>query len=299
MESLAGHYQYVVPVFVVVILVEMIYSARQQLKLYSARDTAVNVQLMLMFFGLDLICKVLWYSVLGWFFEHRISGPIANPWLYWPIAIIFQDFCYYIHHYLDHHVRLFWAVHVPHHSSEEFNISTGFRSPVLQPLFRYTFYIPMALFGFGPFDILLCYALTQHWGTFAHTQTIKKLPHIIEFIFVTPSHHRVHHAVNPRYLDKNMGMFLILWDRLFGTFTQESDLEPVRFGLTTPIEKPGDAFYVIGHEWKQLWHDLMHAPNWESQWMYLFGPPGWSHDGSRRTSAEIRRAHGLSGSAPQ
>ena len=175
---------------------------------------------------------------------------------------------------MDHHCRLFWAVHVTHHSSEEFNITTGFRSSVFQPLYRGVYFAPLALLGFEPLDIFFMYAATQIWGSFVHTQQIKKLG-FIEKILVTPSHHRVHHASNSIYLDKNMGMILIFWDKLFGTFQEELDEEPVRFGLTKQLPKR-DAFNIIFHEWKDILHDLRTSPlPWPQRLGYVFHGPGW------------------------
>ena len=123
-------------------------------------------------------------------------------------------------------------MHVTHHSSEEFNLTTGFRSSVLQPLYRFIYFLPLVLLDLNHIDIVFMYSLTQIYGILVHTQYINKMPRWFETIFVSPSHHRVHHASNIRYLDRNMGMVLIIWDRLFGTFQAEIDEDPVKYGLT-------------------------------------------------------------------
>jgi len=151
--------------------------------------------------------------------------------------------------------------------------------------------MPLPFLGFKPLDILFIYAATQIWGIFVHTQLIKKMGWL-EYILVTPSHHRVHHASNPKYLDKNMGMFLIVWDKLFGTFQpemEESDYQPIKYGLTKNIEKP-NAVTIVFHEWQQIIKDIF-QPNitLSQRFNYLFGPPGYSHDGSRKTSIEMRK----------
>src|SRR5690606_22644075 len=138
-----------------------------------------------------------------------------------------------------------------HHSSSHYNISVGFRSAVLEPLYGYLFFIPIAFFGFQPADIFFMFALTQIWGVLTHTEKVRKLGWL-EYILVTPSHHRVHHASNPLYLDKNMGGVLIIWDKLFGTFQQElpaQSYQPIRYGLTSPLQNPGFG-NIIFHEWK-------------------------------------------------
>ena len=132
------------------------------------------------------------------------------------------------------------------------------------------------------------YSLTQTYGILVHTQYIKKMPRWFEWIFVSPSHHRVHHASNIRYLDKNMGMCLIIWDRIFGTFQQELIDEPVKYGLTKPL-KTANPFEVIFHEWKNIIFDLKKPLPFITRLRYIFMPPGWSHDGSSKTANQLRK----------
>jgi hypothetical protein len=134
------------------------------------------------------------------------------------------------------------------------------------------------------------FSLTQIWGIFVHTELINKMGWL-EYILITPSHHRVHHASNPKYLDKNMGMFLVVWDKLFGTFQPElpaENYQPIKYGLTKNVDKP-NAVNIVFHEWKQMWKDVFQKNiSFQQRIGYLFGPPGWSHDGSRMTSEEMR-----------
>jgi sterol desaturase/sphingolipid hydroxylase (fatty acid hydroxylase superfamily) len=220
-------------------------------------------------------------------FRESLLVLISVPILYWTVLIVSEDFMFYWLHRVDHYCRLFWAVHVTHHSSEEFNLTVGFRSSVFQPLYRFIYFIPIAFMGFKGIDIMFAYSATQIFGILVHTQAIGKLG-FLEYIIVTPSHHRVHHGSNPRYLDKNMGMFLIIWDKLFGTFQAEIDSDPVKYGLTTNIESQ-HPFTLVFHEWKNIFNDLTKkkAPI-KAKFMYVFGPPGWSHDGSRKTSNQLR-----------
>lgn len=198
---------------------------------------------------------------------------------------------YYWLHRFDHEIRIFWAVHVTHHSSELMNFTVGFRSSVLQPMYRFIYFIPIVAMGFKPLDILFVYSATQIWGIFVHTEYIKNMGWL-ENILVTPSHHRVHHGSNPKYLDKNMGMFLIVWDKIFGSFQaelSEAEYEPIRYGLTQNLENP-NAISLVFHEWHQIWKDCTQKDIcFKDRLNYLFGPPGWSHDGSRKTSMEIRK----------
>jgi sterol desaturase/sphingolipid hydroxylase (fatty acid hydroxylase superfamily) len=179
-------------------------------------------------------------------------------------------------------------MHVTHHSSEHFNLTTGFRSTVFEPLYRVFFYLPLALMGFNAFDILFAYLVTQIYGNIVHTKSVGKLHPIIEYLFVTPSHHRVHHASNVRYLDKNMGMVLILWDRIFGTFQEEVAEEEIKYGLTTQPEDVGPV-NIIFHEFIALYADVKKAPTFKDKLKYIFYPPGWSHDGSTQTARVMQR----------
>jgi sterol desaturase/sphingolipid hydroxylase (fatty acid hydroxylase superfamily) len=277
------------PVYAIIIGLEVVLSNYHQRKLYTWKDTAVNVYLMLLNATLDLLFRGVCLVVLDYFYRHHIFS-FSHVVVYWVMLLLLEDFMYYWLHRFDHEVRLFWAVHVTHHSSEHFNFTVGFRSSVFQPLYRFMYFIPLALMGFKPLDILFIYAATQIWGVFVHTKLINKMGWL-EYFLVTPSHHRVHHASNPKYLDKNMGMFLIIWDKMFGTFQPEltdKEYQPIKFGLTKAIEKETPVT-IIFHEWTQMWKDVSRKDlNWKEKWNYLFGPPGWSHDGSRLTSDEMR-----------
>jgi sterol desaturase/sphingolipid hydroxylase (fatty acid hydroxylase superfamily) len=279
------------PLYLIVIGIELVFSHLQLQKTYSVKDTFQNFYLMLLNSGIDLLFRGIYIGIiLSFFYDHRF-GQIENAWLYWIILFLFEDFMYYWLHRVDHYCRLFWATHVTHHSSGKFNLTVGFRSSVMEPLYRFVYFIPLAVCGFQPIDIAFAYSATQIWGILVHTEKIKKLGWL-EYILVTPSHHRVHHASNPKYLDKNMGMFLIIWDKLFGTFQPELPSEnynALKYGLTKPIEKE-TVVNIVFHEWRNIWNDLKRKDiTWKEKWKYLFAPPGWSHDGSRKTSGELRK----------
>lgn len=267
-----------------VIGLEMLVSRLHDRKWYSTKGLITNVYLTILNLGLDILMLGICLRLLG-FFELRQFFHIENAIAYWCVLLVAEDFLYYLLHYIDHFCRFFWAVHVTHHSSEEFNLTVGFRSSVFQPLYRMFYFIPLALCGFRPIDIMFMYSATQIYGILIHTQYINKLG-FLEWFMATPSHHRVHHASNPQYLDKNLGMIFIVWDKLFGTFRKEGNEEPLRFGLTKNIEHP-NAANVVFHEWIEMWKDVKKPLPFRSRLMYLFGPPGWSHDGSRKTSRQL------------
>lgn len=278
------------PVYVIIIGLEIILSNLQEKKLYSVKDTFNNFLLMLLNGGLDLVFRSVYVVVLVFVWNYRVA-EITTPWMYWITLLLAEDFLFYWLHRLDHEIRLFWAVHVTHHSSEHMNLTVGFRSSVLQPLYRFIYFIPLAWFGFQPMDIIFMYSATQIWGILIHTEYVNKLG-FLEYILVTPSHHRVHHASNALYLDKNMGMFLIIWDKMFGTFQEElprEQYQPIRYGLTKPLESENPV-HIVSHEWIAIAKDVSQKGlSIKERMGYLFGPPGWSHDGSRKTSEQMRQ----------
>lgn len=273
------------PVYLIIIGLEVLLSNLQHRNLYTFKDTVSNIYLMLLNSLIDLLFRGIYLVILDYFFRHRFFS-ILSPWMYWTFLVLAEDFLYYWLHRVDHYCRLFWAVHVTHHSSDHFNFTVGFRSSVFQPLYRFIYFIPLAWLGFKPLDIVFIYSATQIWGIFVHTELINKMGWL-EYFLVTPSHHRVHHASDIKYLDRNMGMFLIIWDKLFGTFEPEGKNENIQYGLTKKIEDPSPV-NLIFHEWKSIFRDLKKGISLRHKLMYLFGPPGWSHDGSSLTSRQLR-----------
>ncbi|GAB4142523.1 MAG: sterol desaturase family protein [Bacteroidia bacterium] len=271
------------PLFVIFIGIEILVSNAQRNHRYSKIGFWENMYLMAINTVLDLGMRMVALYVLSNIFTYRFF-EIENPYIYWILIFLLEDITFWTIHFVDHYVRIFWAVHVTHHSSQEYNLSVGLRSSLFEPLYRFIYFIPMVLMGFRVEDIFFTYSVTQLYGVFIHTQYVGKLG-FFEKIMATPSHHRVHHGSNVKYLDKNMGMFLIFWDKLFGTFQEED--EPVVYGLTKNINShhPKD---VIFHEFRAIIEDVKKAPDLKSKFMYIFGPPGWSHDGSRKTSKQLR-----------
>jgi sterol desaturase/sphingolipid hydroxylase (fatty acid hydroxylase superfamily) len=279
------------PFFAIVIAAEILLSNFHHEKVYNWRETGTNFILSLVNGGLDLLIRGGYLLVLAFAWEFRFF-IIESSLIYWVALVLIIDFIMYWLHRLEHYCRLFWAVHVTHHSAEHMNATVEFRSSVFQPLYRFIFFIPLAFFGFHPIDIFFVYSLMQTWGLFVHTEMVRKLG-LLEYFMVTPSHHRVHHASNVKYLDKNMGFLLIIWDKMFGTFQKElpaNEYEAIRYGLTTPL-KNVNPVNVIFHEWINIFKDLKRKDiGWRTKLAYLFNPPGWSHDGSRKTSEELRKS---------
>jgi len=277
-----------IPIYAIVIPLELLLSNYTHKKFYSWRETAINIYLNLLNTGIDLFLRIfLAFALLNFVFQFHL--PIHwHPVLYWTVLLLAEDLLFWTEHFIDHHCRIFWAVHVTHHSSPEYNLTTGFRSSVLMPVYKYLYFMPLVLFNFRPIDIVFMYSATQIYGILVHTQSIKKLPRWIEYVFVTPSHHRVHHASNTPYLDRNMGMVFIFWDRLFGTFKEEQPDEVPTYGLKTPVEKPFHRLHIITHEWQAIARDLRKSKSINVRLKYLFKPPGWSHDGTTKTARQLQ-----------
>jgi sterol desaturase/sphingolipid hydroxylase (fatty acid hydroxylase superfamily) len=258
------------PAYLVLIGVEVVVSYVHERPYYTVRGTLTNAYLAAVNVGLDIAMRATWFAMLTWVYQYA-RFQVTNPCAYWIALLILQDFLFYWLHRVDHACRLFWAVHVTHHSSAEFNLTVGFRPSVLQPLYRFAWFLPLALFGFRPEDVLFMYSVTQLYGVLVHTRYVGRLG-FLEWFLCTPSHHRVHHGTNPQYVDRNLGMVFIVWDRLFGTFTPER--EEVRFGLggRAPTHNP---VRVIFHEWQAIWNDLRKPGPLRDKLMYVFGPPGW------------------------
>lgn len=271
-----------VPIYIVIIGAEMLYSSVKRKHLYSTTGVLANIYLTSLNMGLDMLVRGACLFVLDYAYGFRLVVLSPSPILYWVSLIVFEDFMYYWLHRVDHRCRFFWAVHVTHHSSAEFNLTVGFRSSVFQPFYRFIYFIPIALCGFKGVDIMFAYSATQIFGILVHTQTIGRMG-VLEHIIVTPSHHRVHHGSNAKYRDRNMGMFLIIWDKLFGTFRSEEENDPVTYGLTNNM-RTYNPITMVFHEWANIINDLRRNVSLKDKLMYMFGPPGWSHDRSRKTS---------------
>src|SRR4051812_38674357 len=228
-------------------------------------------------------------ALWSWAYQHRALS-LGQPKLWWSWLLLFfaEDICYYLFHRAHHAVRFLWAAHVSHHTSQYFNLSTALRQPWLTPITGPVFWLPLALLGYSAPMILTAQAVSLIYQFWIHTETLRKLPRPLEWLLNTPSHHRVHHGKNVAYLDRNHGGVLIVWDRLFGTFTAEDEREPVRYGITHDLTS-FNPFRIAAHELAAIARDLRQAGSLRAACAYLLAPPGWSPDGSSLTAAQLRR----------
>ncbi len=270
--------QLAIPVFIVAMIVEMFAIRAGARGDYDWRDTATSLA---MGFGNTFAAILVGGSIVGfgnWLWQFRL---LDIPATWWALALCFigEDFFYYWFHRSAHRVRWFWASHVIHHSSQHYNLSTALRQTWTGFIsLSFIFRLPLFLIGFPPRMILFCAGLNLVYQFFIHTESVQKLPKLLEWAFNTPSHHRVHHGTNARYLDRNYGGVFIVWDRLFGTFEAERDDEPVRYGIVRNLAT-FNPLWVAFHEWVAIGSDVISARGLRGKWMAIVGPPGW-HSGT-------------------
>lgn len=239
---------------------------------YVFRDARTSISMgagslafMLIFKLATLVVYVALWQLVPW------KLP-ADTWWSWAAMVVLVDLGWYWNHRFAHRVRIAWAGHQAHHSSEYFNFGTALRQK-WNPWSEAIFWLPLPLLGFPPWMIYIAFSVNLIYQFFIHTETVGKLPAPIELILNTPSHHRVHHGSDPEYLDKNYGGILIVWDRLFGTFQEE--LHRPRYGLTKPVNTYNLLKLQYG-EYTRIIADVRAARTWRERLAYVFGPPGWA-----------------------
>ncbi|NOX82803.1 MAG: sterol desaturase family protein [Alphaproteobacteria bacterium] len=280
---------YAVPAFVLLIILEMFVVRRSGRGRYETKDTFSSLA---MGFGNNLIAVIgagaLVYMMYSWVYQFRLIEAMPIVWWTILICVIVDDFAYYWFHRIAHERRWFWASHVIHHSSQHYNLSTALRQTWTGKLsFAGIFWLPLALIGFPPPLVLFVGGVNLVYQFWIHTELINRMGPF-EWVFNTPSHHRVHHATNPRYLDANYAGMLIIWDRMFGTYVAEDEAEKPRYGIIKNLTT-FNPLRIGFHEWIGLAKDLRSARSLREVGGYLWGPPGWSPDGSRMTSAMIKQ----------
>ncbi|MFC5048224.1 sterol desaturase family protein [Aquimarina hainanensis] len=234
-------------------------------------DTGANIAIFIMNQLLDKTV-VGGIGVIG-LLPISLLTPLEIPHTIWSwvLAFFVADFTYYWMHRLEHEHRILWASHSVHHSSEDYNLTIAMRLSIVEGLFEWMFLIPMVLIGFSPFQAIVSLILVAQFQTWIHTERIKKLGWLDE-VFNTPSVHRVHHGSNDKYLDKNYGGVLIIWDKLFGTFQREE--EKVVYGLTKNI-KSNNPITINFIEYKNIWKDVKRCRNWKDRFRVVFGDLQW------------------------
>jgi sterol desaturase/sphingolipid hydroxylase (fatty acid hydroxylase superfamily) len=262
-----------VPMYALLILIELMYyrlHPDENTSGYSLRDTAANVAVGAGVAVADAFWKGMTFVAFVGLYE-LTPLRIEVTWVTFPLMLLAQEFCYYWMHREHHVVRILWASHVVHHSSRRFNYTTSIRQP-WTGVTSQLFYVPLILVGIPPWAVFLCGAIIMVGQFWLHTDRIGKLHPAIEYVFNTPSHHRVHHASQGGYLDRNFGGIFIFWDRVFGTYADEVE-RPV-YGLTKNIDTH-NPFRIAFHEYACIGRDLAGTSSWRHWVRHLLDRPGW------------------------
>jgi sterol desaturase/sphingolipid hydroxylase (fatty acid hydroxylase superfamily) len=277
-----------VPMFIVLVIAEMLFVRFTGRGRFEVRDTATSLMMGL---GSTIIGAVFAFVFVGF---ARLIQPYALAHIGWSweavvICFILDDMRYYLWHRASHRVRWLWADHVNHHSSQHYNLSTALRQPWFGVLALpgLLFLAPLILIGFPLEMIAFVHGLNLVYQFWIHTEAVDRFPRWFEAVMNTPSHHRVHHATNARYLDANYAGVFIVWDRMFGSFVEETADDVPRYGIVGNIAS-FNPLKVATHGWVALGSDLAKSRNPREFFLYLFAPPGWSPDGSHDTSDKIK-----------
>ena len=277
------------PLFVVSVAIEWFFVSRKKLAgHYETKDAWASMTMGLGNLVSDLLMGFVSLGFLTWLWQFR-AFDLGHAFPVIALALLAQDFIYYWKHRAAHLIRWFWSAHIVHHSSEHYNLSTALRQPWNN---HFTGHVllstPLILIGFHPLLIGFVASLNLLYQFWIHTEAIDKCPKWFEAIFNTPSHHRVHHATNPRYLDSNFAGIFIIWDKIFGTFVPELEDEGIKYGVVKPIEtyNPVKIAFV---EMLNIFKDASQKGlTFSQRFAYVFAPPGYSHDGSRKGSKQIK-----------
>lgn len=269
-------YTYGIPIVVSMIIIETVYSKVHDLSVYKLNDTMAGLGLLLGNILVNLATKgsILFFYFYLYDFRIFTINDIFSSAAVWVLTFVAIDFVFYWYHRFSHRVRFMWAVHMNHHSSEEMNFTVALRQAWFGPITKVPFFFVLPLIGFDPLITALAGAAATLWGVTGHTQIIKTLGPL-EYIFVTPSSHRVHHGSNPEYIDKNYGNMFIVWDRIFGTFAKEKN--KVIFGITENV-KTFNPIKITFMNWLKMYQDFKNSNSLSDKAHSFFGPPEWNLD---------------------
>ncbi len=278
-----------IPFFIIAILFELLLVRFRGAKgEFETRDTLTSLMMGVGNVVSGLAFGFIAYGFLTWLYQFALT-TLGFAWWVLVAAFLLDDLRYYWYHRIAHRCRWVWAEHVNHHTSQHYNLSTALRQSWTGPLTgMFVLRAPLVLLGFHPAIIVFTYGFNLVYQFWIHTEAIRKMPSWFELVMNTPSHHRVHHATNPRYLDANYAGVLIIWDKMFGSFVPELEEDMPRYGIIKNIGT-FNPFKVAFHEWFDMFRDaLKPGLTMGERLKYLFMPPGWSHDGSRLGSTALK-----------
>lgn len=263
-----------IPIFFILMGIELVVERLTNKKLYRLPDAIANLSCGITSQLSGLFLKVFAIGIYQLLHENFNLVAWDKTWLYWVALFLLADLAYYWAHRMSHEINLFWGGHVVHHQSEEYNLSVALRQSSLQVIWTFAFSLPLAFIGFETLDFALMSAFITLYQFWIHTETINKMGWF-ELVFNTPSHHRVHHGRDPKYIDKNHAGTLIIWDKMFGTFQEEE--ERPTYGITKPINSWNAVWANFSH-YAEMGKDLKQIPTWTDKLKYLFKKPGWLPD---------------------
>ena len=283
--------QIAIPGFLLLLIAEAVVSHLQHRDLHQTKDTFASLSMGIGNVLIKLITKGLLLGAYTFVYQFAIF-EIGTAWWAWVLLFFAEDFTYYVFHRASHHCRFFWASHVIHHSSQKYNLSTALRQTWTGSLTGFVFWLWLPLIGFHPLMVLTMQAISLIYQFWIHTETVGTLG-FLEMFMNTPTHHRLHHAANIRYLDRNQAGVLIIWDRLLGTFIKikENDEKPY-YGLTQNINTY-NPIKIAFHEWRDIWNDIKKPNPLQIRLSYVWRAPGWSHDDSKKTAKQLRAEKGI------
>jgi sterol desaturase/sphingolipid hydroxylase (fatty acid hydroxylase superfamily) len=294
---------YGIPFFLGLILVELTYSKthneESHKSLYKWKDLGSSLFMGVGSVVLAPLIKTI-SAIIIFNYLYELCNPIVNgvrtnimgwqsfgySWPVWIACQFLDDFTYYWFHRQNHMIRFLWAAHIVHHSSDNFNLGTAVRNGWFTILYKPLFYMWLPAIGFPPEMVIVCLGIEALWQFQLHSTYVPKMG-IIEKVFNTHTMHQVHHAKNLEYMDKNHGGFLNMFDKLFGTWKELDEDIAIEYGVTKPPNSY-NPLIILTHEYKDIWNDMKKSPNVYHKFMYAFGPPGWSHDGSTLTIKQMR-----------
>lgn len=260
---------YAIPLMLTLCLIEFWLSQKRNHKIYDGKDFWASLGVGAGNLVISAFTQTVSMGIIIYFYN---ISPFAIPITWWSflLCLIALDFGRYWAHRIGHESRFWWSTHVVHHSSKVYNLAVSFRLSWIQQ-FKIVFFLPVVFLGFHPFVFFIVHQIEVLYQFWIHSAYIKKLPKPIEFLFTTPSHHRVHHSTNPQYIDKNYGSTFIIWDRIFGTF--EPEVEQAVYGITKPLDKPYNPVYLVFHEFVDMCKLVLKAKSIKEAYQIVFGYP--------------------------
>ena len=268
---------YAIPGFIALVAVEAYYSYRKKKKLYRLNDTISNFSLGIGNQISGALEKVVLFGLFLYIYKHYAFFYQPKSWWSFVLCLLLFDFLFYWAHRFSHEINLFWGAHVVHHQSEEYNLSVALRQSWFQNLISFFIFLPIPFLGFDPLIFGAAAGIQTIYQFWIHTRTINKMPAVVEYFLSTPSHHRVHHAINPKYIDRNHGGLLIIWDRMFGTFRAEDDPEEIVYGITTQF-KSWNPVWANYHYYAEMWEKAKDMRTWREKLYMIVARPGWLPD---------------------